>query len=147
MYIISRLNNKNIITFEMKESIELRQVFKVKPFEIYDAWLDSIQHSKMTGGLAKCSNKIGGTFTAWDGYIQGVNIDLKPNEEIIQTWRTSEFDENDEDSKLVIRLKELENGTELALLHSNIPEGQTQYSLGWLEHYFTPMENYFENKK
>lgn len=131
----------------MKESIELRHVFKAKSKEIYDAWLDSIQHSKMTGGLAKCSNKIGGAFTAWDGYIEGKNIDLKPNEEIIQNWRTSEFDDNDEDSKLVIRLKELENGTELVLIHSNIPEGQTQYREGWLEHYFTPMENYFEKIK
>ncbi len=128
----------------MKESLELRQNFKAKPSEIYVAWLDSIQHSKMTGGQAICSNKIGGSFTAWDGYIEGKNIELKPNQEIIQSWRTSEFDENDADSKLIILLKESENGTELILNHSNIPEGQTQYRKGWLEHYFTPMENYFK---
>jgi len=52
-----------------------------------------------------------------------------------------------EDSKIIIRLKESENGTELILNHSNIPEGQTQYKKGWLEHYFTPMENYFKNLK
>lgn len=128
----------------MKESLELRHIFKVKPSEIYVAWLDSVQHSNMTGGLAECSDKIGGTFTAWDGYIEGKNIELKANEEIIQSWRTSEFGENDENSKLIIRLKESENGTELILNHSNIPEGQTQYKKGWLEHYFTPMENYFK---
>ena len=128
----------------MKESFELRHNFKAKPSEIYVAWLDSIQHSKMTGGLAICSNKIGGTFTAWDGYIEGKNIELKPNQEIVQSWRTSEFDENDADSKLIIQFKELKNGTELILNHSNIPEGQTQYKKGWLEHYFTPMENHFK---
>jgi activator of HSP90 ATPase len=131
----------------MKESLELRHNFKVKPSEIYKAWLDSTQHSKMTGGLAKCSNEIGGNFTAWDGYIEGKNIGLKPNREIIQSWRTSEFDRNDEDSKILIRLKEIENGTELTLIHNNIPEGQTQYRKGWVEHYFTPMENYFDNLK
>lgn len=131
----------------MKESLELRYNFKVKPSEIYKAWLDSTQHSKMTGGHAKCSNEIGGNFTAWDGYIEGKNIDLKPNREIIQSWRTSEFDMNDEDSKLLIRLKEIENGTELTLIHNNIPEGQTQYTKGWIEHYFIPMENYFDNLK
>ncbi|WP_297704479.1 SRPBCC domain-containing protein [uncultured Eudoraea sp.] len=128
----------------MKESFELRHNFKAKPSEIYDAWLDSIQHSEMTGGPAKCSNIIGGKFTAWDGYIEGKNIELKPNKEIIQSWRTSEFGDNDKDSKLIIQLKESENGTELILNHSNIPEGQTQYKKGWLEHYFIPMENYFK---
>ncbi len=128
----------------MKESLELRHIFKVKPSDIYDAWLDSTQHSKMTGGLAICSHEIGGNFTAWDGYIEGKNIDLKPNKEIIQSWRTSEFDKTDEDSKLIIRLKEIENGTELTLMHNNIPEGQTQYRKGWVEHYFAPMESYFE---
>lgn len=131
----------------MKESLVLRHNFKVKPSDIYDAWLDSTQHSKMTGGLAKCSNEIGGNFTTWDGYIEGKNIDLKTNREIIQSWRTSEFDKNDEDSKLLIRLKEIENGTELTLIHNNIPEGQTQYRKGWVEHYFTPMENYFDSLK
>jgi len=131
----------------MKESLELKHNFKVKPSDIYDAWLDSTQHSKMTGGLAKCNNEVGGNFTAWDGYIEGKNIDLKPNKEITQSWRTSEFDKNDEDSKLIIRLKEIENGTELTLIHNNIPEGQTQYRKGWVEHYFTPMENYFQNLK
>lgn len=131
----------------MKESLELRHNFRVKPSVIYDAWLNSKQHTKMTGGLAKCSNEIGGNYTAWDGYIEGKNIDLKPNKEIIQSWRTSEFDINDEDSKLIIRLKEIENGTELTLIHNNIPEGQTQYRKGWVDHYFTPMENYFDNLK
>ncbi len=131
----------------MKESLELIETFNVKPSEIYEAWLDSAIHSKMTGGEAECGKNIGDSFTIWDGYIKGINIDLKPNEEIIQSWRTSEFDENDEDSKLIIVLKVVKDGTELTLRHSNIPEGQTQYKQGWKDHYFTPMKSYFENKE
>jgi len=131
----------------MKESLELKETFNVKPSEIYEAWLDSTQHSKMTGGHAECSKNIGDSFTTWDGYIKGRNIDLKPNKEIIQSWRTSEFDENDDDSKLIIQLRELDDGTELTLMHSNIPEGQMQYKQGWKDHYFTPMKSYFENKE
>ena len=101
----------------------------------------------MTGGEAKCSNEVGSAFTTWDGYIFGENIDLKPNHEIIQSWRTSEFNDDDEDSILKISLNELENGTELTLIHRNIPEGQTQYEQGWKEHYFEPMKNYFESLK
>jgi len=131
----------------MKESFELKKNFNVKPSLIYEAWLDSAVHSEMTGGRAKCSKKKGESFTAWDGYIEGRNIELSQNEEIIQSWRTSEFDKNEEDSKLIIRLKEITGGTELTLIHSNIPTGQTQYKLGWQDHYFTPMKTYFENKE
>ena len=128
----------------MKGSIKLSVVFKAKPSEIYEAWLDSSKHSEMTGGKATCSKNIGGPFTAWDGYIEGMNIAKEPNKEIIQSWRTSEFLDSDEDSTLHIQLEEMENGTELTLIHTNIPEGQTQYEKGWQDHYFSPMKKYFD---
>ncbi len=56
----------------------------------------------MIEGEAKCSNQEGGKFTAWDGYIAGKNIQLITNKKIIQIWRTSEFNDNDEDSELII---------------------------------------------
>ncbi len=129
----------------MKESIELTATFKASPAAIYAAWLDSKAHSEMTGGTAICSDQIGGEFTAWDGYITGTNKSLKPNEEIIQSWRTSEFQPADEDSELTIRLAAVAGGTELTLIHRHIPEGQTQYKQGWINHYFTPMKAYFGN--
>ena len=127
----------------MKESLELTEWFKVTPKMLYDAWLSSEGHSDMTGGEAFCSNQPGNKFSAWDGYIEGENIELETNTKIVQTWRTSEFDENDEDSLLTIHLKPLNGGTELTLIHTNIPEGQTQYKAGWIDHYFTPMRAYF----
>ena len=130
----------------MKESIEITVVFNATPAEIYDAWLDSTLHTKMTGGLAVCSKNVGDSFTTWDGYIEGKNIELKLNESIIQSWRTSEFEQVDEDSRLSIQLNEIKDGTELVLEHSNIPMGQSQYKQGWVDHYFTPMKSYFEQK-
>jgi len=130
----------------MKEKIELKEVFRVKPSVIYNAWLDSKEHSDMTGGEAVCSNKKNGAFSAWDKYISGTNKTLKINEEIVQNWRTTEFKNNDEDSELIIRLKEIKEGTELTLIHRNIPEGQTQYRQGWIDHYLIPMKSYFEKR-
>lgn len=130
----------------MKEHFELKASFKLKPSLIYHAWLDSEEHSKMTGGEAICSDQVGESFTAWDGYITGTNKSLSPDTEIIQNWRTLEFAEEDEDSELIIQLEETEQGCELTLIHSNIPEGQTQYEQGWVDNYFVPMKSYFENK-
>jgi len=127
----------------MKESFQLKEVFKVKPSAIYQAWLDSELHSQMTGGEAECSQQVGESFTAWDGYISGKNEAFIENEKIVQSWRTTEFPEKEEDSNLTIILTEIEESTELTLIHNNIPTGQTQYKQGWIDHYFEPMKVYF----
>jgi len=126
-----------MLTFELKEN------FPVKASVIYNAWLNSAEHSKMTGGEAKCSNKIGEEFSAWDKYISGKNISLIQDKEIKQLWRTTEFKETDEDSELIIKLKETQEGCKLTLIHNNIPEGQPDYKQGWIDHYLNPMKTYF----
>ena len=130
----------------MKESFEIKCKLNVKPSEIYNAWLDSELHTKMTGGEAVCNHEINTVFTAWDEYISGKNIELIPNKKIVQTWRTVEFNESDEDSTVTILLVEIENGTEVTLTHTNIPDGQTQYKKGWEDHYFNPMKTFFEKQ-
>ena len=129
----------------MKETVVLSENFKLKPAVIYRAWLDSSSHSKMTGGKAFCSNKVGKPHTEWNGYITGKNIELFENQKIVQIWRTSEFKEKDEDSILSIDLKETSKGTKLTLTHKNIPEGQTQYKTGWVKSYLNPMKEYFRH--
>ena len=127
----------------MKESFTLTAHFPVDAATIYNAWLNSHEHTAMTGGDAHCSSNIGEAFSAWDGYISGENTFLTPGQEIIQTWRTTAFDPEDEDSVLTIRLKDTASGCELTLVHTNIPEGQRQYEQGWIDHYFEPMKAYF----
>lgn len=89
----------------MKESLILKEEFLVAPNIIYTAWLDSNLHTKMTGGKANCSVNVGDTFSTWNGYIEGKNLELKPNKKIVQSWRTTEFFKDDEDSLLTLELK------------------------------------------
>ena len=112
--------------------------------QIYKAWLSTQGHTKMTGGVAFVSDKIGETFTAWDGYIKGKNVVLEPYNRIVQSWRSSDFEEGEKDSQIEITLKENNGETELALMHSKVPESGEHYIKGWDEHYFTPMKAYFE---
>lgn len=127
----------------MKESVRHLFIVAAPVAKVYSAWLDSIEHSQMTGGEAHCNDVEGDDFTAWDGYITGKNISLTPNSLIQQSWRTSEFDDKDEDSKLELQFKECEDGCEITLVHTNIPQGQTQYENGWIESYINPMRQYF----
>jgi len=125
----------------------LKTKIKATSKEIYTTWLDSEGHSKMTGGKAVASNKVGGKFTAWNGYINGKNISLEPNYKIKQTWRSSQFKKSDEDSILELIFNETNGETEITLIHSNIPEDGEHYKKGWDEHYFQPMKTYFSNNK
>lgn len=129
----------------MKTSFEIKATFSVSPSTLYEAWLDSEQHTAMTGGGAECSPVPGGPFTAWDGYINGTNVSLKEHEEIVQKWRTVEFSADAEDSDLILRIQAADGGCELTLIHNNIPEGQPDYEQGWIDNYFTPMRSYFES--
>ncbi len=116
--------------------------------EIYDAWLDSLLHSEMTGGQASMSDEIDAEVSAWDGYITGRNLELVPGERIVQSWRTTQFTDEHEDSVITVTLDEAEDGTLLTLVHNNVPEDQTSYEQGgWQEYYFEPMKRYFAGRK
>jgi len=112
--------------------------------DIYDAWLNSLAHSEMTGGQASMSDEIDAEVSAWDGYITGRNLELVPGERIVQSWRTTQFTDEHEDSIITMTLEGVEDGTVLTLVHSNVPDEQTSYEQGgWQEYYFEPMKEYF----
>ena len=113
---------------------------------VYDAWLNGGQHSEMTQSPATGSTEVGGAFTAHDGYINGVNLELADGERILQTWRTSQFTESDPDSSIEMTFEASPAGTLITLRHWNIPAGQAEgYESGWQHHYFAPMHDYFSN--
>jgi uncharacterized protein YndB with AHSA1/START domain len=98
----------------------------------------------MTGSPATASSEVGGEFRAWDGYIQGINVELEPATRIVQRWRTREFAPSDPDSRLEIVLVPQAEGTQVSIRHSELPEHGMQYQQGWVDAYFTPMKEYFE---
>ena len=130
----------------MKFSIKTK--IKTSPEQIYHAWLTSKAHGAMTGGDAKCSSKVGGKFSAWDGYILGKNLELIKDKYIKQSWRTIEFDQDQPDSILEIALKEIKPGiTELTLSHSVLLPKDLKYKMGWVEKLFRSYESIFRIKK
>ena len=132
----------------MPYTFTLTASIPASPEEIYQAWLDSLAHSEMTGGEASMSDQIGAEVSAWDGYISGRNIELIPSERIVQAWRTSEFEDEDEDSVITVILEPVGAETLLTLEHSNVPDEHKSYEEGgWESNYFEPMVAYFSERK
>ena len=132
----------------MPYTFTLTATIPASPEEIYQAWLDSLGHSEMTGGEATMSDQVGAEVTAWDGYISGRNLELVPGERIVQSWRTSEFGDEHEDSVVTVVLQEVGDGTLVTIEHSNVPDDQRSYEEGgWQSNYFEPMVAYFTERK
>ena len=122
-------------------------VVPASPQTIYDAWLHSHGHTKMTGSPATVTAGIGDSFTAWDGYISGSNLELEQDRRIVQSWRGSSYKDSDEDSRIEVILESVDGGTRITLTHSNVPDDQGSHEPGWTDHYFEPMQKYFGGLK
>ena len=121
----------------------------VAPKALYKAWLSSREHSAMTGSKAKASPRKGGRFTAWDGYVRGKNLKLKPHWCIVQSWRTSEFPPRAKDSQIELCIHPAgKTDARLLFIHSKLtPKQVRQYRRGWRAFYFVPMRKYFAKKR
>jgi activator of HSP90 ATPase len=129
----------------MSFEFSVSDIVPAAPRAIYDAWLSSAGHEAMTGGkVAAASDKVGGSFTVWDGYISGRNLELEPGKRILQTWRTTKFAKDDPDSRIEVLLEPAKEGTHVTVKHMNVPDGHTSYrDGGWQKSYFDPMKKYF----
>jgi uncharacterized protein YndB with AHSA1/START domain len=129
---------------QMQYTYTLTTTIPASAQEIYDAWLDSLAHTEMTGAEAVMSDEVGAEVEAWNGYITGRNLELVPGERIVQSWRTTEFTDEHEDSIITVTLEETYDGTLLTLVHSKVPAAHKSYEQGgWEKHYFEPMKAYF----
>jgi activator of HSP90 ATPase len=122
----------------------LKTTLKATAKQIYKSWLSTQRHTKMTGGTAFVSDKVGEKFTAWEGDITGKNMELEPYKRIVQTWRSGQFGADESDSQIEVLLSEQGEETILTLKHTNVPESGEHYKKGWEEHYFIPMRHYFK---
>jgi activator of HSP90 ATPase len=126
-------------------TIRIEQVFAgVAPDRMYAAWLDSDEHTALSGSEASVDPVVGGRYTSWDGYIEGQNLVLEHGRRIVQSWRASDFPDGAPDSRLEVRFEAEKGGTRFVLLHSEVPRDQRDdFEQGWRDYYLEPMQVYF----
>ncbi len=129
------------------KTLKQTRTFNADAMDLYDLLMDSKKHSKMTGAKAKISSKVGGAFSAWDGYCSGENIELVPGEKIVQTWRGSDWPEGVV-SRTTYSFASVGPGkTKLTFTQSGIPEQEYEgVKQGWIDFYWDPMANIVSQK-
>ena len=134
------------------EAIHQEPVFKATPTHIYEALTDARQFQKiqLIGGTiakseleakpAQISTEAGGTFNLFGGYIVGRQVELVPNQRIVEAWREITWDPGWY-SIVRFELKEQGTGTKLIFDHTGFPAGAGEHlAIGWKTNYWEPME-------
>jgi activator of HSP90 ATPase len=128
-------------------TIRQKEFIPAKPVEIYDAFLNEKKHAEFTGARATCDRRVGGKFTAWDGYISGKNIKLENGRRIVQEWKTTEWPAGCRPSLIEITFKPKGEGTVVTMIQKDVPSVQAgNYRQGWTDYYWMPLKKYFGGK-
>jgi uncharacterized protein YndB with AHSA1/START domain len=129
------------------DCVEMSWIVAARPKEVYDHWMSSEGHAAMTGGGARVDGRVGGRFTVWDGYIEGVTKKLERKRRIVQTWRTADFSRRTPDSRIAVELRAYDGQTQILLRHTKLKRGDgAKYTEGWYTFYLQPMTAYFAKK-
>ena len=125
------------------KTIEQEVLFKATPEEVYEALMDSEKHAKFTESNVLISPKPGGAITAYNGYITGSNIELKPGRKIIQSWRENNWPTG-RYSTVAFTLKKTTHGTTLKFVQTGVPAAfYRDTSIVWKERYWEKMKRTF----
>ena len=129
------------------KAIKQTELIPAKPVDVYEALMDAKRHTEFTGSKATSDPRVGGEFTAWDGYIFGKNLNLENGKRIVQEWKTTEWPADYPPSIVEFTFKQTKNGTELTMVHQNVPAEQvSSYRQGWIDFYWKPLKKYFKKK-
>ena len=125
------------------KTIKQSVTFKAKPHAVYEVIMDSKKHSVLAGDEAKISRKVGGKFNVGT-YIEGENLELVPDEKIVQTWRYEDWPSGHY-SKATFAFTEVDGKTKMTFTQSGVPaEFYEDIEQGWIDYYWTPMKEMLE---
>ncbi len=129
-----------------KKTIKQTVEFKAPPHDVYEALMDSKKHAMFTEAKARISREIGGKILAYDGYIEGENLELEPDKRITQSWRASDWPQGHY-SKAIFEFKKTKEGTRLLFRQEEVPEEQfDELAKGWHEFYWDKMKKMFDRR-
>lgn len=137
------------------ESIHQQASFKASRKRVYEALTDPKQFHQVTllsaatqSGMAPATtptqidSTAGGAFSLFGGYIVGRQIELVPDERIVQAWRVVRWDPGVY-SLVKFVLTEQGPGTLVVLDHTGFPKGQGEHlAAGWKANYWEPLERF-----
>jgi activator of HSP90 ATPase len=115
---------------------------KASPQRIYQALLSSKDFTAFTGAPAEIDPKPGGAFSLFGGMVIGRNVELIPNQRIVQAWRVVADFPDGVYTLVKFELKPRGSSeTSIILDQTGFAEGDYDHlSKGWHSHYWEPLK-------
>jgi len=141
------------------EAIHQEVTFNHGPNRIYQALTDARQFQEIcklsdaskyvdvNSKPAEINPQPGGEFRIFGGYIVGRQIELVPNQRIVQAWREPTWDPG---VYSVVHFEFSEQGdrTRLVFDHAGFPQGAGDHlAIGWKRNYWEPLDKFLARKK
>jgi len=129
------------------KTINQKVFFKALPKEIYSLIMDEHKHSEFTSSKVKIKNVEDTKFTAWDGYIEGENVELLEGKKIVQKWRAEEENwPKKHYSTVTFIFREKDGGTEMEFEQTGVPsEVYDTILTGWDDYYWEPIRGWIKD--
>jgi activator of HSP90 ATPase len=116
--------------------------YKTTPEKIYHVLLDAKEFKALSGLPAEIDPRAGGWFALFDKQIEGRNVELIPNQRIVQAWRPISWPSGVY-SIARFELVRAGSGTRIVFDHVGFPEDkQATLTEGWRDHYWNPLHKY-----
>lgn len=136
-----------------EEAIHQERVFSAVPKRVYEALTIEKQFDRIiqlsgvmkADAMAKMQNPtklsahVGSPFVLFGGYVVGRQLELVPNELVVQAWRVVSWPRGVY-SIARFELSDQAGKTTLVFDHTAFPKGQATHLVsGWQEHYWDPL--------
>jgi len=116
--------------------------FNTTPARIYEVLLDAKQFSAFTKAAAEIQPQPGGAFKLFGAVIEGRNIELAPNQRIVQAWRPAYWPAGVY-SIVKFELVARGSGARIILDHTGFTEDKWEgLNEGWPMRYWDPLHKY-----
>jgi activator of HSP90 ATPase len=138
-----------------EDAIHQEPVFKASRKRVYDALTEAKQFQKVTllsaavqSGMAKgnipaeMTAEPGGPFKFFNGFIVGRNLELVPNERLVQAWRVAYWPAG---AWSLTKFVLVEQGSDTKIIfdHTGFPKGDAEHLLeGWNGNYWEPLAKF-----
>ena len=119
--------------------------FAASPQRLYQAIIDQKQFTVFSGMPATIDPTPGGAFSMFGGQIVGRNIELVPNQRIVQAWRPASWDPG---IYSLVHFEFTPRAAETTLIfdHTSFPIGDYDHlDWGWHNHYWDPLKKYLSS--
>jgi activator of HSP90 ATPase len=127
----------------MRSIISQSVVLPAPAESLFAVYTDPAKHAAITGAPVVISAEPGSPFRAFNGALTGAILQIIPQRLVIQSWRSTKFNDGDPDSTLILAFTPEGTNGRIDLVHLDVPTHNYQGVVeGWETHYWSPWRRY-----